>query len=92
MWLVEHSQRVKKPGGIAAPFEIVEFFIDSGDDPDVAGDGADGDVAVFEKIVPAEAEEGFPGVFFGGGEGIDGVGLVGFAEGAFGDERLRITG
>jgi hypothetical protein len=85
------AERLKEAGGVATPFEVVELFIDAGDDPDVAGDGTDGDVAVFKKVMAAETEEGFPGILFGRREGIDGVGLVGFAECALCSNDLRIA-
>jgi DNA ligase (NAD+) len=79
--------------GEASPFELGEGVVDAGDDPDVAGPGGDGGAGgVGEEVEAAEAEPAFPGVVFGEGEGVDGVGVVGFAELAGGGEGLVPAG
>jgi hypothetical protein len=88
------TQGLKQPRRVAAPLQLLELLVDSADDPDVAADGADGAVAVLEKVVPAETKEALPGVVVRGGEGVDDVGGVVrlLAQFTLGDDGIGISG
>ena len=47
-------ERLKEPGGVALPLDLVELVIEPGDDPNVAGPRGDGRAAVGEEIEAAE--------------------------------------
>jgi hypothetical protein len=61
-------KRLVQARGESFPADVAKLRVDARTDPDIAGEGGEGDPAVLEEVDPAHAQPGMPRVVHGQGD------------------------